>query len=272
MTYPRGRRTGGSGAGTQCECVERGNEVCLVRLGAMASTIQNLLDEISWEGKGSSYRGGGAGKENVLTAEVWQALVTLPRGAFLGAVLKRSHRVSAQDTDEAPVPLSARMVRSLQCEVLCGDRSSVTGEVRVQPDVLLESDEAVVLVEAKRVRGGAFQAEQVARSLLVLDGMCLGRKGLLLLVLGSPPPIRVKGYGARGIEEALGVALNSMRDRGVNAAVSFEADIPITWITWAEIADVVSKVVATFSNADADVVDAVHRSVRQLVSAMEFHS
>ena len=52
------------------------------------SVVGRLLTEISWEGKKvRQYREGGQGFENVLTAEVLQALNFLPRKAFMGCVL-----------------------------------------------------------------------------------------------------------------------------------------------------------------------------------------
>jgi hypothetical protein len=51
-----------------------------------------LLEEISWEGPSvRGYRGGGRGRENVLTAEVLTALDFLPRTSFLGAILNNAH-------------------------------------------------------------------------------------------------------------------------------------------------------------------------------------
>ena len=46
------------------------------------SAIGRLLDEISWEGNARKYRGGGLGRENVLTVEVFSALGTV--GLSLG--------------------------------------------------------------------------------------------------------------------------------------------------------------------------------------------
>jgi len=51
------------------------------------SPIGRLLEEISWEGNARKYRQGGKGFENVLTAEVFQALDFLPRSSFLGRII-----------------------------------------------------------------------------------------------------------------------------------------------------------------------------------------
>lgn len=241
----------------------------------MASAIQNLLDELSWEGTGVSYRGGGAGKENVLTAEVWQALDVLPRRAFLGDVLEKAHRVAqAVSTDEpTPRPLvEAALSRGLECEVLCGDRRSAIGGVRVQPDVLLESPDAVVIVEAKRVRGGVFQREQIARNALVLDEMRAGRAALLLLVLGSGPPVPVRALGHLTVAEALRVGLDAIRERDPRVPEPVNVGVEIAWITWPEISDIVRDANRTFTNGDPDVEDAVRRSAEQIINAVRFHT
>ena len=52
------------------------------------SVIGRLLEELSWVGHTiKSYREGGRGFENVLTAEVFQALDFLPRSNFLGKII-----------------------------------------------------------------------------------------------------------------------------------------------------------------------------------------
>ena len=52
------------------------------------SITGRLLEEISWEGNARRYRRGGQGRENVLTAEVFQILDFLPRDRFLGEVIR----------------------------------------------------------------------------------------------------------------------------------------------------------------------------------------
>jgi hypothetical protein len=51
------------------------------------SLVGKLLEEVSWE-HATSYRQGGWGRENVLSAEVMMALDFLPRGRFLGSVIR----------------------------------------------------------------------------------------------------------------------------------------------------------------------------------------
>jgi len=63
----------------------------------LPTTINRLLAEVSWEGsKIANYKvgkahEGGRGFENVLTAEVFNALDFLPREHFLGSILASAH-------------------------------------------------------------------------------------------------------------------------------------------------------------------------------------
>ncbi|MFQ4149076.1 hypothetical protein AAGW05_10295 [Arthrobacter sp. LAPM80] len=61
---------------------------------AQPSIVGRLLEEISWE-RAASYREGGRGRENVLSAEVLLALNFLPREHFLGAVIRAAHGAEA---------------------------------------------------------------------------------------------------------------------------------------------------------------------------------
>jgi len=56
------------------------------------SAIGSLLDEITWEGNARVYRGGGSGRENVLTTEVFWGRGLLPRRQFLAGPAHRCRR------------------------------------------------------------------------------------------------------------------------------------------------------------------------------------
>ena len=157
----------------------------------------------SWEGNASKYRDGGLGKENVLTAEVLQALDFLPREAFLGQVLRMAH---GADLARAHAASDAE---HLVFDVLPGDLVMPELAVRAQPDALLRSEHSFVFVEAKRIRTSAFQDEQLARELLLTTHHAAGRHPLLLLVLGAPPPIPVRGHGRLGMADAVHLGSSS---------------------------------------------------------------
>src|SRR5882672_458590 len=121
------------------------------------SLIGRLLEEISW-GNAVHYRDGGQGFENVLTAEVLQALDFLPRTSFLGRIL------GSLDGEALPAAtLLAQESEAISFSFLPGDlplnesRSAVDGQLVVQPDAVLTSPSVYCLVEAKRIRRGSFQ-------------------------------------------------------------------------------------------------------------------
>lgn len=100
---------------------------------ANSSLIGRLLDEISWEGNAKKYRGGGRGKENVLTAEVFYPLSFLPRSWFLGQVIAGAH--GAQTARQRVVD----EIEHAELSLLPGDLPLTNSAIRVQPDALLTS-------------------------------------------------------------------------------------------------------------------------------------
>jgi len=168
------------------------------------SMVGRLLEEISWDGKSvKRYRNGGRGLENVLTAEVFMMLDFLPRDEFLGAVLRKAHGAASTAAFAADEASSA--ITSL----LPGDAQLTPTTIVLQPDAWIETTSCRILVEAKRIRSSAFQQEQLAREYLALMQHTGYRRNLLLLVLGSPPPIKVKGVAGH-IEPAESIALRGL--------------------------------------------------------------
>jgi hypothetical protein len=161
------------------------------------SPTGRLLEELSWEGNARKYREGGRGLENVLITEVFAALDLLPRDAFLGSVLRRAH-----GGDQARI-VAAAGVEEARVDVLPGGPDLYPGGPNIQPDAILEMPEAMVLVEAKRIRAGAFQPEQLAREYLCLLRDFSRPTRLLLLILPVPPPIVVRGHGRLSINNAI---------------------------------------------------------------------
>lgn len=68
------------------------------------------------------------------------------------------------------------------------------GQLFVQPDAIFETPSTYTLVEAKRIRYGSFQPEQLAREYMALMSNS-GSARPLLLLLGVTPPVRVRGAG-----------------------------------------------------------------------------
>jgi hypothetical protein len=150
------------------------------------SMIEQLLSAISWDGrKVSRYRYEALQYENVLTAQVLQGLDFLPRQHFLGAVLEELHG----NADEVKRKLVSQ-IEDVKIALLSGSfylrPSQAIDQVKisVQPDAILESTEVFSFVEAKRVKGGSFQPEQLAREFVIVTREAKHRLPLLILILG----------------------------------------------------------------------------------------
>ncbi len=146
------------------------------RLPASSSVIGRLLQELSWSGKSiPAYRNGGLGNENVLTAEALQGLDFLPRAWFLGAVIAAAQGAPAararfvDQVDEAAFTL---LPGDMHLQASAG---ADTPPVCVQPDGLIVSPDCYCVLEAKRLRRGSFQTEQLAREFLLAREQSAGR-------------------------------------------------------------------------------------------------
>ena len=230
----------------------------------MVSAVRRLLDELSWEGNARKYRDGGLGLENVLTTEVFQALDFLPRRAFLGRLLSSA--------SGAPLEAVRADIEQAVIDILPGDLIHPDVDIRAQPDVRIDSPAAFVFIEAKRLRSSSFQPDQLAKELILAAEHGRGRRPVLLLVLGAPPPIRVQGHGTLSIEEAVRLGEERMSARnGRHVAVPNPTDT-IAWTTWAEIGSQVTAALQTYDNADPSTRDAVARVAMTLVDALRVHA
>lgn len=136
--------------------------------------------------------------------------------------------------------------------------------------------EATVLVEAKRIRAGAFQPEQLAREYLCLLRDFLRPTRLLLLILPVPPPIMVRGHGRLSINDAILSRLPAVHAAAVapppidDLAASIES--ACAWITWSGIDAIIDEAGHQFSNPDASVVRAVQRGAGSIRRAIAWHT
>ena len=242
--------------------------------GAYASTVGKLLEEVSWE-KAKNYRAGGRGLENVLTAEVLLGLDFLPRRAFLGEIFQSAHgALSARNlcTDEA----AAASLHFLPGELEVQPGPGASQRVVVQPDAIIQSPSAYVLVEAKRIRSSAFQPEQLAREYLALLANAGGAVPVLLL-LGVEPPVAVKGRGHFSVEDAIEAFLEPVLHRvgdEPGSVAELMARIPevCCWITWREVADCVERALQQLVVEDPAVRASVERIARFVTNAISWHA
>lgn len=237
------------------------------------SVISRLLDEVSWEGSNvKRYRDGGRGMENPLTAEVFQGLSNLPRDLFLGEVLRCAHgadqtRLAAADEAEAA-----------DLDVLPGSLQLPALKIDVQPDVWVTGPAVQLLVEAKGFRKGAtFNVEQLPRELLCLQAHSGNRIPLLLLVLTTPPPIKVAGSGRHEVDAGVALGLESLCARAGMTAEDYEtllASIPycVAWITWSEIYTIVIRQKSALTGLPSSIAASLHRTADDVAQAIKWHS
>lgn len=235
-----------------------------------ASVIGRLLEEISWTGSQvTAYRGGGRGFENVLTAEVFQALDFLPRSFFFGEIIDCAHGSAA---GRAILRRDAEIAEFL----LLPGEMHLAGEnipkVEVQPDVILTTANLYCLVEAKRLRQSSFQWLQLAREFLMAHSLAEGRIPLLLLILNAPPPVLIQGHGRKSLAEAIIAGLPQvMSQPDAISAWHEKIDQTVAWITWHEIADVVRRQLQTIDVADSSVAASIRRLVESITNSIEWH-
>jgi hypothetical protein len=242
------------------------------------SVLNRLLEELSWVGRNiKDYREGGLGFENVLTAEALQALDFLPRAHFLGHVFRASHGSCSALT------LLADQVENCEIELLPGNYylrpngdSHVTG-MAVQPDGIIESPGVCCLLEAKRIKRSQFGVKQLAREYFLVTRDCKEKLPLLFLVLPEPPPVLVTSHGRLTIENAIRLSLAAVyQDSGQHPHTLEELDSTISdrvaWITWQEIANVVSKQAEAFVSESESIVRSVQRLATAIKSAVARHS
>lgn len=245
-----------------------------IQTTASSSMVGKLLEEISWE-RAKNYRAGGQGRENVLTAEVLMGLDFLPRAAFLGQIF-----LSAHGADETRSVLAAE-VEDLQMQFLPGDFQLRYGNgkrhLTVQPDAIFETPNTYTLVEAKRIRHGSFQPEQLAREYLALMSNT-GSLRPLLLLLGVAPPVRVKGAGLLEIRDAVATFLGPVLERLGDESMPSEGEllerIPevFCWISWRELDECVAQTVGAYVDGHSSGEASVRRIAAFVRNAIAWHA
>jgi hypothetical protein len=241
------------------------------------SVLGRLLDEISWEGANvRGYRDGGRGRENVLTAEVLTALDFLPRRAFLGAVLDNAH-----GADHARHTLSRQIedaqVVFLPDEIVLNPNGRSRGDrLIVQPDAAITTPTAHALIEAKKIGRSSFQPQQLAREYLAVTREASDRTPLLLLILGTPPPVAVTGHGRLPVHDAIAHHLPTVHTLAHHPSPLDEltARIPdvCAWTTWHDLAHTVLTQHAHTTNTDPSTTAAITRLVTSITHAVARHS
>lgn len=243
-----------------------------------STILGRLLEEISWEGNARHYRTGGRGLENVLTAEVFQALDFLPRTRFLGGVVK-SLQGGARETRD----LVHEQIENLEFGFLPGDiflaKPTAQGAALcVQPDCILQADGVYCLVEAKRLKKRAsFQPEQLAREFVATLQESGDRRPLLLLVLPEAPPVPVQRCGRLPIRDAIARYLEPVLQRTERHfppadELLEKVDAVVTYTTWDRLGSAIKAALEEFADPDPSVQKAVHRLADVLLKSIKWHS
>ncbi len=236
------------------------------------STFGRLLEEISWEGNARKYRGGGLGKENVLTTEVFSALDFLPRDAFLGDIFRQAH-----DGSTAVKTAVAATAEHADVTVLPGDVHPCDSQGqplgwRLQPDVIIETDTTVCFVEAKRIQTSQFQEHQLFRTLYALHSYANGRDALMLVITAQPPPYRIQRHGRLTIGESIHRSLDTVSHAEDQATLRLLTDTSICWITWEDIAVLASEAAAGLTDLPGPVQRTVDRLAASIGDAIHRHA
>ncbi len=201
-------------------------------------------------------------------------------GAGLAAILE-----SCEGSAEQARRLLAVESESLEVEVfrdryhLRPTENSHQARIAVDPDAILEATEVLCLVEAKRIRRRAsFQFEQLAREPFVVTREANQRSACLLLILGSPPPVKVKGIAGRpSPADTIRRTLPAVYERAETHPWSLfqlleRVEDHLLWTTWDNIAEVVSRAGKQISTGDRSADASVQRMCRSLVTSVERHS
>lgn len=233
--------------------------------------LNRLLEELSWEGNARGYRQGGRGRENVLVAEVFHLLDLLPRDQFLGQALRNSHGADAARL------AAADEAESMQVDVLPGGPNLMPGGPNIQPDGYLHGNKSTVLVEAKRLRSSSFQLDQLAREYISLMRDHMTENRLLWLVLGSPPPVKVRGVAGRmSIRDAilgrLAVAHAQASAPPPLDQLKASTDDHCAWITWRELSETVQESATRFDSLPPSVTATIRRASEGIVEAVRWHA
>jgi hypothetical protein len=236
-----------------------------------SSVIGRLLEEISWEGpRVRGYRAGGRGRENVLTAEVLLPLTYLPRAEFLGEVFR-----CANGADVARASVADELEHAEIVLLPDESRLGPDGPV-VQPDGVVASQTCHVLVEAKAMRS-SFQPEQLPREYLALRRDAGDKLPLLFLILGSAPPVLVRGHGRLDLDDAVAMHLGRVHARTTDMALrphELLEQLPevLAWTTWHDIRDVVVRQSAPYADATGGAASTVRRLCEAVSTAIDWHT
>jgi hypothetical protein len=131
-------------------------------------------------------------------------------------------------------------------------------------------------LEAKRIRSSSFQPEQLAREYVLALREAGPRTPILLLILGTAPPVRVTKHGKLSLPDAISLYLDSVLAKAENHSFTPEyarrivGDV-VCWVTWHEISTVVQAQCDAFYTADLSIKACINRLASSVTRAIEWH-
>jgi hypothetical protein len=245
------------------------------------SVFGRAIESAHWDGIAGT-KGGGQGWEKVLTAEVFQLLDWLPRTLFLGNVLRGA--VGARDT----ILRLAEEVEGLEFELNPGDRYLADEpppgckRLPVQPDGIMSTASVYCIVEAKRIRRGSFNPQQLTKEYLAVLKLAAkaNRRPLLLLVVAEPKggregTVPVQGRGRTGIKEEIVSHLDELLPctelGGTAGELAARIDSVVAYTTWTRIDDVAALGLTKIGTGDRSIDDSVKRLAKAVRVAIDWH-
>ncbi|MEU4746202.1 hypothetical protein AB0G02_37875, partial [Actinosynnema sp. NPDC023658] len=122
----------------------------------------------------------------------------------------------------------------------------------------------------------SFRPQQLAREYLAVHREAGDRTPLLLLILGSPPPVLVDGGGRLPVHDAIALHLPTVLGLTPHPLPLDEltARIPevCAWTSWRELTDTVTAQHGRTTTADPSTAAAVTRLVTSITRAVTRHS
>ena len=244
------------------------------------SQIASLLSGISWEGKKvtKKYRQGGRGVEEVLTTEVLLGLGFLPRKPFFEDFVKHlTHTGSSapfltsdeiDSLDFRPIPSGRHALRP--------NAETHQEAIDVQFDAMAETCSSRIFIEAKRIGISSFQEEQLARTFLIALRESDNLAPRVLLLLGSPPPVKIKQVGRVDVKEGILARIEAVYEKTDYLNLSLaeaesRIDECVAWITWDEIKMSVERSMQQYENPDSSTYAAVKRVAEFVKDSIEWH-
>lgn len=103
------------------------------------------------------------------------------------------------------------------------------------------------------------------------------RLPLILLILGTAPPITVRGFGSSSIPDAIAHGLPKLAARGAVDDTAIpglmaNVDSVIAWTTWTELAACVVDAAGTFKAGSRSADGTIARLAGDLTNAVAWHT